>query len=927
MPTTTPMPFIPDGSGFRLHLSRPRKSWTSKGAPGGAGVRVLSVVRAFLAVALLLVPGVQRASSQESPWDAGTRETGLLLRGLDGVKRVLVVGAHPDDEDTSLLATLALGWGVETAYLSLTRGEGGQNLLGDELGEGLGLVRTGELLAARGLDGGRQFFSRAFDFGYSKTAVETLDFWPREELLRDVTWVVRTFRPHVIVSVFSDISREGHGHHQVAALMARQGFHAAPDSTRFPDQLEEGAVAWAPTKLYRLTRFSREEPTLRLQTGGFDPLLGRSHHQLAMESRSQHRSQDMGRARPLGPRSSSLVLLESRVSDLPERGGIFAGVDTTLLGLAAPLPPAARRGVEPALETYRRALAGAREELDALEPWRVAPHLARGLRALREARDLVASPGLGPSELARVLPGRVARLERALLAARGVVMDVRVEDDLLVPGEEAGVVVEAWNGGSGPVEDLRASLELPAGWTSEAEGWERVSEEGEDTGTHDSAETLAPGSLIRWRFRVRLPDDARASRLYYLARPRDGALYRWPPDPGLRGRPGNPPRVKARVSLVLESLPVSMSRPAEYRGVDKARGEYREPLLVVPPLSVALEPVWMVWPLGGTREREVAVRVRNDSGDLRRARVDLELSPGWEARPREREVVLEGEGAQASLSFRIRPPGSLEPGVHAVQARVRDDRGDIYREEVILVDYPHIDRSALFRPATTRISSFRVAVAGDPRVAYVMGSGDAGPEALRQMGVPVDLLGPEEVRAGAFGPYDVVVLGIRAYETRPDLVAANDQLLDWVRGGGTLMVQYNKYEFSGAGYAPFPVEMNRPHDRVTDETAPVELLEPDHPALTTPNRITREDFRGWVQERGLYFLGSWDSRYRPLLSMADPGEEAKKGSLLVASLGKGTYIYTGLAFFRQFPAGVPGAFRLFANLISLGAEGSAGDLP
>ena len=843
------------------------------------------------------------------------------------MKRVLVVGAHPDDEDTSLLATLARGWGVETAYLSLTRGEGGQNLLGDELGEGLGLVRTGELLAARGLDGGRQFFTRAYDFGYSKTAQETLDFWPRQELLRDVTWVVRTFRPQVIVSVFSDTAREGHGHHHVAGLMARQVFQAAPDSTQFPDQLEDGAVAWAPAKLYRLTRFSREEPTLRLQTGGFDPLLGRSHYQLAMESRSQHRSQDMGRARPLGPRSSSLVLLESRVPDLPERGGIFAGVDTTLPGLAAPLPPAARRGVEPALETYRRALAGAREELDALEPWGVAPHLARGLRALREARDLAASPGLGPSELARVLPDRVARVERALLAARGVVMDARVEDDLLVPGEEAAVVVEVWNGGPAPVEDVRASLELPAGWTSEQEGWERISEEGEGTGTQGSAEILAPGSLIRWRFRVRLPEDAHASRPYYLTRPRDGALYRWPPDPGLRGRPGNLPRVKARVSLALESLPVSMSRPAEYRGVDKARGEYREPLLVVPALSVALEPAWMAWPLGRAEEREISVRVRNESRDRRRAWVGLDLSPGWEARPREREVVLEGEGAQASLTFRIRPSDSLEPGGHVVQARVRDDRGGLYREEAVLVDYPHIPRAALFRPATTRISAFQVAVAGDPRVAYVMGSGDAGPEAIRQMGVPVDLLGPEDVTAGAFQAYDVVVLGIRAYETRPDLVAANDQLLDWARGGGTLIVQYNKYEFSGAGYAPFSVEMNRPHDRVTDETAPVELLAPDHPALTTPNRIGREDFQGWVQERGLYFLGDWDSRYRPLLSMADPGEEARRGGLVVASLGEGTYVYTGLAFFRQFPAGVPGAFRLFANLLSLGAQGAEADRP
>jgi len=835
----------------------------------------------------------------------GSSGLGLLLRKLDGVKRVLVIGAHPDDEDTSLLSTLARGLGAETAYLSLTRGEGGQNLLGSELDEGLGLLRTGELLAARSLDGGRQFFTRAFDFGFSKTAEETFRYWPREEILADVTWVVRTFRPQVIVSVFSGTPRDGHGQHQVAGMMAQAAFQAAGDPSAFPEQLEAGAVLWTPSKLYLRSRFGSEDGSTEVETGRFDPLLGRSYYQLAMESRSQHRSQDMGMPQPLGPRTSRLSLVQSRVgSENGSRETFFGGVDTTLAGLARWAGDGARTEIEGELQSYR-------EALDPEAPWGVTPHLERALGALRDV--LGHFDGDEGSELKRVVEARVPVLEDALLISRGIVVEVRVLEDVLVPGGDAEAEVEIWNGGPRAVEDVRAVLELPAGW--------RVTLlEGEDGGG------IPPGAVRSWRFQLHLPENAELSRPYFMTEPREGEIYRWPSDPSLWGEPGNPPAVLGRVGARLDpGGEVSVRRPAVFKGVNKATGEYVEPAMVVPALSVSLDPGEMVWPLGVGSPRPFTVRVKNASPDPGAATVRLSLPDGWKATPEEHPIQFREASEEVSVTFLVTPPTERAPGETLVQATAELSEGRSYREGFKLVDYPHIRRSALFSPATARVTMVPVSVRPGIRVGYIMGSGDLGAEVLEQMGASVTLLGPEAVRVGAFGDLDVLVLGIRAYETRPDLVAANQHVLDFARNGGTVIVQYNKYEYPQGGFAPYPLAMSRPHDRVADETVPVKILQPDHPVFNDPNRITEADFQGWAQERGLYFLSDWDPRYTPLLEMADPGEEPKRGGLVVAPLERGLYVYTGLAFFRQFPEGVPGAYRLFANLVSLKGEVSGGE--
>ncbi|MGD2121192.1 MAG: PIG-L family deacetylase [Gemmatimonadota bacterium] len=848
---------------------------------------------------------------QDDPWSEGIVGTGLLLRRLDGVKRVLMIGAHPDDEDTALLAALSRGMGVETAYLSLTRGEGGQNLIGPEMNEGLGLVRTGELLAARALDGGRQYFTRAFDFGFSKTAEETFRFWPREEVLGDVTWIVRTFRPQVIVSVFSGTPQDGHGHHQVAGILAHEVFEVAGDPSRYPEQIAAGAPAWAPQKLYRLTRRNPQEGTAGVETGTLDPLLGRSYFQVAMESRSQHRSQDMGVAQPMGPRRSTVALMESRV---PAEGAdeIFAGVDTALVSLARSLPEGTRVTVVERLREYREGIREAKDALHVADPWASAPFLGEALASLKAALEVLET-GEGSarnSELARLLRERAPMVQEAFLRAAGVVAEVTVEKDLLTPGQAVGGVVEVWNGGPLTLRGVTGRLSVPSGWRVEGEVGD--------------VRALAPGALGRWGFQLSMPDDTELSTLYYLRQPRDGELYRRPPAMELLGLPVNPETVYGSVSFEVDAMGrMEVWRPARFKGVDKAMGEFEEPVQVVPAISVSIDPPVLAWPSGSRGSREFQVTVRSQSVHPPNGMVRLRLPADWQVSPTEYPLALSGAGAEASFTFVVTRADGVTDGRYPVFAQVTAEDGRVFQGGVELVDYTHIRRGALFPASESVVSVFQVDLPEGLRVGYVMGSGDDGPDAIRQMGAQVELLAPEAVRAGGFGGFDVLVLGIRAYETRPDLVAANDRVLEFARRGGTVIVQYNQYEFPQSGFAPFPVEMSRPHDRVSDETAPVRILEPDHPVFRSPNSIGPEDFDDWVQERGLYFLSEWSPEFTPLMEMADPGEDPKRGGLLVARVGEGVYVYTGLAFFRQFPKGVSGAYRLFANLLSLGGD----DLP
>lgn len=864
-------------------------------------------------LALALLPAAAPLSAQLLE-GTGTVATGLLLRQMDGVKRVLMIGAHPDDEVTSFLTAMARGHGAETAYLSLTRGDGGQNLIGPELWEGLGIVRTGELLAARELDGGGQYFTRAFDYGFSKTADEALSLWPREELLRDVVLVVRTFRPHVIVSVFRGTPADGHGQHQAAGIMAREAFEAAGDPSRFP---ELGLEAWAPQKLYQSSRRQffpgDEEPdagSVDVDTGLLDPLLGRSLLQLSMESRSQHRSQDMGAAQPPGPQLTGVTLVESRV---PDNGlGVFAGIDTTMTGLAATLPSPARARAESHLESYRAAVARARSGFG-LDPQVVAPDLMEAKASVDAA--LTEGGSAAPSEYAFSLGRKVELAERAVMAATGVSFQLRSVDDLVVPGQSVELTGILWNGGRYVVRDPAVELRLPAGWSIESEGVVGVVDGG-----------VPPGGLGRWTYHVVVPEDADPTRLYYLLEEREGATYRWPNDPDVWGLPADPAPVGAEVTFAYaeesgrQAPGGRYSVEADWRfvGVDPAFGEFDKAVLVVPSVSVQVSPAGVTWPQSRTGSGAISVVVRGERNEGVTGVLEVEAPTGWTVSPARADFELAGAGSARTLSFEITPEPGVAAGRHEFTVSARTSDGSIYDEGYALIDYDHIERAALYRPSVATVSVVPVAVPDDLRVGYIMGSGDDGPEAIRQMGISVEMLDETRVREADFSDFTTIVLGVRAYETRPDVQASAGQLLDFARQGGTVVLQYNRGPLGRL--APMELQVGRGSPRVSDETAEVRMLDSEAPLFTAPNRITSADFDDWVQERGLYFASEWADGYVPLLSLNDPDEPPREGALLVASVGDGLFVYSALSFFRQWAGQVPGAYRLFANLISLDGE-------
>ncbi|MBI4513992.1 MAG: PIG-L family deacetylase [Gemmatimonadetes bacterium] len=850
-------------------------------------------VLALLTAGLVATPAFAQL---EPPATGGIEALDLDLRRLGHVKRVLVIGAHPDDEDTDLLALLARGQGAQVAYLSLTRGEGGQNLIGDELGAALGLLRTEELLAARRLDGARQFFTRAYDFGYSKSVEETFRLWPREEVLKDVVRVIRRFRPQVVVSIFSAEGRGGHGHHQAAGILAQEAFRAAGDPNRFRDLLEQESLEpYAPLKLLRSARFDAEAATLTLESGLLDPIVGKSYHQIAMASRSRHRSQDQGRLQQPGPSRVVLAPVEDRTGQ--GGGGLFAGIDTTLAGLAQ--GEAADR-----LRRFSAWADSARRALDPRAPGRIVPLLADALRELR--------PGPAPSSpwWQTVVKEQERIAEAALANAAGIVVDAIAEDERVTSDQPVTVRAVVWNAGSRPVTLHAVTVGTAPPIVSSP--------------PPDFPERMPPGALVERTVRLGGASGGVASQPYFLRQPLTNGLYDWSdvPSPGVRGLPFESSPFTTHIELEVHGERVTIEREATYRYTDQAVGEVRRPVRVVPRLGITIEPKLVVWPLGSRQARAFTVTVTNYGNETVAGELILELPKEWPAIAPV-PFRFEREDERRSFTVALASPPRSAPGTYRVAAVARARDGAEYRTGIAAVDYPHIRPRFTLDSAVATVRAAEIALPDLSRVAYVRGAADRVPELLRAVGLPVELLDDETLLRGSLDGYDAIVVGSRAYETNAALASANARLLEYVRRGGLVLVQYQQYQFVERGYAPYPLEIARPHDRVADETAPAELLAPGHPAFHTPNTIGARDWDGWVQERGLYFPREWDERYEPLVAFADPGEAPKRGAVLVARVGQGVYIYTGLSFFRQLPAGVPGAYRLFANLVALGrATGS-----
>ncbi|MEO8448339.1 MAG: NEW3 domain-containing protein [Gemmatimonadota bacterium] len=791
----------------------------------------------FAAGVLIGAPLVALRAQIVGPSTGGAGALAQSLRMVGHTKRVLMVAAHPDDEDTELITYLVRHEGAETAYLSLSRGEGGQNLIGVELGEALGLLRSEELLAARRLDGGRQYFTRAFDFGFSKTVEETARFWPRDSVLKDVVRIIRRFHPQVMVSIFSGTPRDGHGQHQMAGWAAQEAFKVAGDPTRFPELRDEGLAPWTPQKLYRSARFDTTGSSTALEGGFLDPDIGQSYRQIAMRGRSLHRSQDMGVLQEIGPSTIRLALIDDRTG---KGAALFAGIDTSAA--------AADGGtIESKDQRLRRS----------------------------EARAISAS----------------------------VIVDGIADEGRLVRGGKAKLRLSVWNAGRDSVRS-RVALLAPLGWEVKS-------------ACLDQVRAIAPGSVDHCSVDVVVAPDAPLTTPYFLARPRIGALYQWTGSPEIWGDPFDPPLVQAAFTLTPASgEPVTVTREVFWRYRDQAIGEIRRPLTVLPRVDVKLDPGVKVWPTSVSQPQKFTVTLQHAGRDTTRGSVQLELPAGWPAvNPQTFELSRPDE--RESVTFDVAAPKGLAPGSYTIRAVAKDAAGQRYEQGVITVDYPHIRPSGYVVAATSGVHAAPVSFPAGRRIGYIRGAADRVPEALANVGLPVELLDPLALERAELGRYDVIIVGSRAYETDPALLENNTRLLEYVRRGGHLVVQYQQQPFFFGNYAPASLTVAPQHDRVTDETAPVTVLRPNDPILLGPNKITGADWDGWVQERGLYFAHTWDKIYTPILEMADPGSPPLQGELLVAAVGKGTYVYTGLSFFRQLPAGVPGAFRLFLNLLDL----------
>ncbi len=788
-----------------------------------------------------------------------------VLQQLQEHRRVLMIGAHPDDEDTGLLALLARGFGVRSAYLSLSRGEGGQNLIGQQLGIGLGLLRTRELEEARRVDGAEQFFTRAYDFGYSRSYDETATKWHPDSVLKDVVRVVRRFKPHVIIAVWSGTERDGHGQHTMSGVMARRAFEVSGEATRFSElALDEGLEVWAPHKLFLSRRFGAVTDPLEMETGALDPRSGRSFHQIAMASRSQHRSQDMGVLQNIGPSVARMVLLGDRTGAGDDE--FFAGVpeDTSWV---ARLADSLRASVNPT------------RMADAVAP------LADAVdRAGREHVPL----------------DRQALLQRALAIAAGLVMDATVDVETVVPGDTVDVTVRLYNAGSMRV---RAGAVTVHGWE-----WQRS----------EQSEVLQPGGEAEFTIAVPVPADTRSTQPYFLARPRSGELYDWTGVPrNLLGMPDDGPPVRIRLSVGVAGQTIGLERGVAYRVRDQAIGEIRLPLRVVPPIEVRIDPPNVIWRVDGPSTIPFTVAVTSNVDRAVSAQVRV-TGGGWPM-PAPRSVSLVDAGQTKILVFNVeRPPG--DTGSSLILRAEVEAGGAVYSEAIDVVDYEHINPITAVRTAEAAIRVADIALPTGRRIGYLRGASDRIPETVASIGLEMELLSALDLESGDLASYDVVVIGPRAYETSEALRQHNGRLLAYVEQGGTLIVQYQQYQFVRGEFAPYPLSINRPHDRITDETAPVAVLAPQHPVLTQPNAIGDMDWQGWPQERGLYFAGEWDERYTPLLEMQDPRMTPVRGGLLVASYGEGTYVYSGISFFRTLPGGAIGAFRLFMNLLALGTR-------
>ncbi|SMG15361.1 GlcNAc-PI de-N-acetylase [Marivirga sericea] len=824
-------------------------------------------MRYFLSIFLFIILTYNTSAQVKDPVPAS--EILHQMQKLENTTRVLYVAAHPDDENTRLIAYLENGKQFDAAYLSLTRGDGGQNVIGPELREGLGLIRTQELLAAREIDGGKQFFTRANDFGYSKNPDETFNKWGKEEVLSDVVWTIRNFQPDIIITRFNQTPGITHGHHTASAILAKEAFDKAGDPKAFPEQLEL-VNAWQPKKIYWNTSswfFSRgadfdKSKYVTENAGGYSPLLGISYTEMAALSRSRHKSQAFGTAGSRGDETEYFEYWDGPVDDKE----LFLGVEHSWAKF--------ENG-----QKIQKAISKLIADFQFNHPEASIDQLF-AIKKLIENLDESA-----------VKKEKLKAVKDLILQCAGFYHMLFYDNQYASPGDNMNINLELVNRSDVKIAIVSAKLNqisMDLGISGE----------------------LKNNQVKMNSFEVRIPTDFPYSNPYWLNDPSSNGLYKVE-DQKLIGKAENEPAIEAEVTLNVNGNDLTFNTPLKYKSSDRINGEIIQPFYIIPPLSIEFAEEVSIFTTKD-QQKEISIKIKALQDDIS-GRLELELPKGWRTNMKENDLRFENLVKNSSKNFKINITAGENQGKFDLKAYVSVE-GKPIDKSVQEIQYDHIPNQVIIRDAQQKLVLADVQIKGD-KIGYIEGAGDAVDEALLAMGYTVDFIDIEKIGVAELKNYDAIIAGIRAYNVNSSLQVHYGKMNEYMKSGGVYLVQYNTtYSLPDTDFWPYPLQLSR--DRITVEEAALEFISPEHPALNYPNKIMKDDFGGWVQERGLYFPSSWDQSYVPILAGNDPGESEKKGALLVAPYGKGKFVYTGLSFFRELPAGVPGAYRLLANLLA-----------
>jgi LmbE family N-acetylglucosaminyl deacetylase len=830
-------------------------------------------MRKFFLKSLLLFFLFIQITNAQKPQKPSSAEIYNQIQKLNFLGTVLYIAAHPDDENTRLISYMANEVHARTGYLSLTRGDGGQNLIGAQLRELLGVIRTQELLEARKIDGGEQFFSRANDFGFSKNPEETLQIWDKNKVLADLVWTIRKFQPDVIINRFDHRSPgTTHGHHTSSAMLSIEGFDLSNNPASFPEQLKL-VQPWQPKRVFFNTswwfygskeKFDAADKTnlVEISTGVYYPTLGKSNQEIAALSRSSHKSQGFGSTGTRGEDTEFLEFLKGE--PIKEKSSLFEGIDTSWNRV---------KGGKPIGELITAII----NEYDFKNPSASIPNLVKAysmIQALDENHWKIV---------------KSEEIKKIITACSGLYLEAVSNSQEVTPGSVVKLNLEAIN--RSPIAmQLVSVTTLP-----------------EQKNTVLNAD-LKNNTQQNSSLNLQLPQSVNYTQPYWLKEPGTVGLYTVSDQKNI-GIPDIIREVKVVFNIKINEIEIPFERTVVYKYNDDVKGEMYNFLDIVPEVTTTIQDKVLLFT--NTKPKYVGVTIKAGKNDIK-GNLKLDLPKDWKVYPQVISFQLDKKGMEQTVYFEVTPPAQMSEAVGKSIATVDEA---VYDKEQININYDHITKQQILKTAEVKCIRFDLKT-NNEKVAYIMGAGDDVPKSLTQMGYKVTLLKPEEITPEKLDSFDVVMTGVRAYNTVQALANKQDILFDFVKGGKTMIVQYNTTDdLVTSNLAPYPLKISR--DRVTEENAEVRFLAPNHPALNYPNTITQNDFKGWKQEQGLYYPKEFDKAFTPILSSNDKGENAKDGALLIAPYGKGNYIYTGLSLFRELPEGVPGAYKLLSNMISI----------